>query len=87
MFEAATPRPSGRAPSAAHWPSLRSCVPATAHCTYFNSGWSGPLPSPVVEAVESRLRREWREGPTTEAVQDELQALRERLRAQLAALI
>ena len=80
-------RAGARAPSEAHWSAFRSRIPATSHCIYFNSGWSGPLPSPVVEAVEGRLRREWREGPTAQAVQDELLALRERVRAQFAALI
>ena len=65
-------RAEARAPHQAHWPAFRSRIPATSSCIYFNSGWSGPLPSPVVEAVEGHLRREWREGPTTQAVQDEL---------------
>ena len=58
MSDTETSRAEAWSPSEAHWPAFRSRIPATSSRIYFNSGWSGPLPSPVVEAVEGRLRRE-----------------------------
>lgn len=76
---------SGRDPP--HWQRLRAQIPVTRRFAYFNSGWSGPLPLPVVEAIERALHLEQDEGPTSRAAfQEHLdQALR--LRHRLAALV
>lgn len=47
---------------------LRSRIPACAETIYMNTGWSGPSPTSVVDAVKERLELEARMGPTTPPV-------------------
>ena len=35
---------------------IRSQIPTVDKMTYLNTGWSGPSPTYVVEAIEERLR-------------------------------
>ena len=68
-------------------PSIRSSLPLTDRVAYLNSGWSGPLPTPVRQAMERELRRDADEGATVRTV---LQARRELdigLRSQIAAAV
>ncbi len=44
---------------------LRSEIPAVQRMTYLNTGWSGPSPVSVVEAVQRRLEYESYNGPTS----------------------
>ena len=74
-------------PPADHWRRLRAQIPAASHLAYLNAGWSGPLPHPVVEAIERRLRHELERGPTTRAVFQEQLDLTLQLRQRIAALV
>ena len=47
---------------------VREQIPACQRMTYLNSGWSGPVPKGVVEAVKDRLEYESYEGPTSPPV-------------------
>ena len=47
---------------------VREQIPACQRMTYLNSGWSGPVPTGVVQAVEDRLEYESYEGPTSPPV-------------------
>jgi L-cysteine/cystine lyase len=57
------------------WAWLREQMPVTREWAYMNSGWSGPLSRPVVEAMQRRLDLEYQLGPTTRAVMDDRMAL------------
>src|SRR5579872_2059156 len=37
---------------------LRLQIPATSHVHYFNAGWAGPTPQPVIGAIEQQLQLE-----------------------------
>ncbi|MCC6237234.1 MAG: aminotransferase class V-fold PLP-dependent enzyme, partial [Dehalococcoidia bacterium] len=37
------------------WQWVREQMPVTREFAYMNSGWSGPLSTPVVEAMQRRL--------------------------------
>lgn len=47
---------------------IRAQIPAVQRCTYLNTGWSGPLPQAVTDAVQQVLALELRDGPTTPPV-------------------
>src|SRR5207248_1634763 len=53
---------------------------------YMNSGFAGPMPSPVVDAIERRLREESEQGPTSPEVQAAGRQLAERAREAVAGL-
>lgn len=69
--------------------ALRAQLPITARVAYFNTGWSGPLPDPVADAMRARLHIEAERGPASrEAFVEYLeltQALRERLATTVGA--
>ena len=44
---------------------IRSRIPATGAMTYLNTGWAGPTPVPVMEAITTRLQYEGHNGPTS----------------------
>ena len=44
---------------------VRSRIPATGAMTYLNTGWAGPTPTPVMEAITTRLQYEGHNGPTS----------------------
>jgi L-cysteine/cystine lyase len=50
--------------------ALRKKIPTTQDMTYLNTGWSGPSPASVVEAIKERLDYESYNGPTTPEVMD-----------------
>ena len=47
---------------------LREQIPACRRLTYVNTGWSGPSPLRVTQAIKDRLDYEMNDGPTTEQV-------------------
>ena len=49
---------------------LRDEIPALANLTYLNTGWSGPPPRRVAQALKDRINLELNEGPTTPPVQE-----------------
>src|SRR5688500_10659836 len=44
---------------------LRELIPATKQVTYFNTGWAGPSPAPVVERMHQAMLRESATGPAS----------------------
>ncbi len=50
--------------------ALRKQIPTTRHMTYLNTGWSGPSPVSVIDAIEERLEYESYNGPTSPEVLD-----------------
>ena len=62
---------------------LRKDFPITERYIYFNTGWSGPSPTPVVEAVVNTLRRGASVGPASQRflteVEEEIVGLRNEL--------
>ena len=44
---------------------LRSQIPTTQRMTYLNTGWAGPSPTPVAQAIEARLEYESERGRTS----------------------
>jgi L-cysteine/cystine lyase len=73
--------------TAERWTWLREQMPVMKQLTYLNSGWSGPLSYPVVEAMQRRLTLELERGPTTREVQDDRLALTAKLRERVAEMI
>lgn len=71
----------------ARWAWLREQTPVLRHYTYLNTGWSGPLSLPVVEAMRERLDLELEHGPTTRLVMEDRMALGARLRELTARLL
>jgi len=65
---------------------IRSEIPTVGMMTYLNTGWSGPSPTYVVEAIEKRLRYESYSGPTTTEVLETGIAIRNRSKEAVAKL-
>lgn len=65
---------------------IRSEIPTLGKMTYLNTGWSGPSPTFVVEAIERRLRYESYNGPTTPEVRESGDLIRTRSREAVATL-
>jgi L-cysteine/cystine lyase len=66
---------------------VRSQIPACQAAIYLNSGFAGPPPTPVVEAIQDRLREESEQGPTSPAVQAAGRQLAQRAREAVAGLL
>ena len=65
---------------------LREQIPVCQRMVYMNTGWSGPSPRPVVEAIKGWLDYEMEQGPTSPAVYEsgrEIQAKAKEAVAQL----
>ena len=67
--------------------ALRNQIPATRNVVYMNTGWSGPSPTPVVEAIARRLEEESALGPASPTVLASGRELRQELRESLAAFL
>ena len=50
---------------------LRDEIPVLANATYLNTGWSGPPPLRVAQALKDRIDLELYEGPTSRPVQEQ----------------
>ena len=57
--------------------TIRAEIPAVAKMVYLTTGWSGPSPTYVVEAIEERLRYESYNGPTSPEVLESGRQIRE----------
>ena len=66
---------------------IRSQIPACQRMVYMNTGWSGPSPRCVVEAVEERLEYESYEGPTSRPVYESGNAIQQKVREAVASLL
>ncbi len=67
--------------------SLREKIPACLRTIYMNTGWSGPSPTPVVEAVKERLEYESYQGPTCQEVLDSAEELFFNTKEKVAGLL
>ena len=67
--------------------SIREQIPATKNAIYLNTGWSGPSPRSVVEAIKTRLDYESEEGPTTRPVYDSGKAIQAQAKEAVASLL
>ena len=67
--------------------SLRRDIPATQQLVYMNTGWSGPSPRSVVEAIKDRLEYESYEGPTARPVLESRRLLGQKAREAIAGLL
>ena len=66
---------------------IREQIPACQKITYLNSGWSGPVPTGVVEAVKDRLEYESYEGPTSPPVYQSGREVQQGARNAVASLL
>lgn len=66
---------------------FRKDFPITEECMYFNSGWAGPSPTPVVEAIAETLRREASLGPASKRFLSEVEEQIAGLRNDLGDLL
>ena len=67
--------------------ALRAQIPATGRLIYMNSGWAGPSPRGVVEAVTRALELECFGGPTAPPLLEERMELERRARRAVAELL
>lgn len=67
--------------------AARDQIPATSHCIYLNTGWSGPPPLPVTQAIIDGLRRESEQGPTTRPTMEWHLEVRTQVRQAFARLL
>ena len=66
---------------------LREQIPVCQRYTYVNTGWSGPSPLSVTQAIRDRLDHEMDEGPTTPGVYESGRDIQDRARAGVARLL
>ena len=66
---------------------IRKQIPACQRMIYMNTGWSGPSPKSVVEAVKDRLEYESYEGPTTRPVYESGREVQQMARDAAASLL
>lgn len=67
--------------------ALRSEFPALERTIYLNSGWQGPPPRRVTEAIQERLRAEAESGPTSKPMYEQAVETRPRAREVGARLL
>ncbi len=67
--------------------AIRSQIPATGNVVYMNTGWSGPSPTSVVEAISRRLQEESALGPASPSVLASGREMRQEIRESLAAFL
>ena len=66
---------------------LRAQIPTTQHMTYMNTGWSGPSPTQVLDAIRTRLEHENINGPASPGVKESGDAISIQAREAVAALL
>ena len=66
---------------------LRDQIPVCQKMVYMNTGWSGPSPVPIVEAIKQRLEYEMEQGPTTRDVYESGREIQEQVRQAVAQLL
>jgi cysteine desulfurase/selenocysteine lyase len=65
----------------------RKQIPVCQNLTYLNTGWTGPSPITVVQAMKDRLDYEMEQGPMTPDVHQSGWEIREQTRVAVANLI
>ncbi len=66
---------------------VREQIPGCRSAIYMNTGWSGPSPKGVVEAMKDRLEYESYEGPTSPPVYESGRVIQQEARAAVASLL
>ena len=66
---------------------IREQIPVCRNMTYLNTGWSGPSPRSVVEAIKSRLDYEMLEGPASPEVSASGRDIQNKTRESVAELL
>ena len=66
---------------------LREQIPVCQSMVYMNTGWSGPSPVRVVEAIKERLGYEMEQGPTSPAVYESGREIQAKAREAVAQLL
>ena len=67
--------------------SLRERIPVCKRMVYMNTGWSGPSPISVVQAIKDRLDYEMEDGPTSPEVHESGRELQGKLQQAVARLL
>ena len=68
-------------------PRLREQIPVCQAMTYVNTGWSGPSPLRVVNAIKERVDYEMNQGPTSPEVYESGKEIQSRAREAVARLL
>ena len=66
---------------------LREQIPVCQRMVYMNTGWSGPSPRPVVEAIKGWLDYEMEQGPTTSEVYESGRKIQAQAKDEAALLL
>ena len=66
---------------------IREQIPVCQNMTYVNTGWSGPSPVSVVNAIKDRLDLEMNQGPTTSDVYQAGRDIQAKIKTAMAELI
>ena len=66
---------------------LREQIPAARRMVYMTTGWSGPSPAPVLDAIRNRLEYESHHGPASPEVQDSVDELSLEAKEAVASLL
>ena len=67
--------------------AARAQIPATQHGIYMNTGWSGPSPTPVIEAIKAQLELDATLGPASPGALSAQREINVTTRAEVAALL
>ena len=67
--------------------AIRQQIPVCQRLTYVNTGWSGPSPKSVVDAIKARLDWEMEDGPTTPQVQQRGREVQQEAKQAVAGLL
>ena len=66
---------------------LRDNLPVTRDMVYMNTGWSGPMPTPVLDRIRDTLQREADGGPASQRGLALTRGLQDEARESLGALL
>ena len=67
--------------------AIRTQIPALAHTAYLNTGWSGPPPTRVAQAMKDRIDQELELGPIMPEVLESGREIQSQARAAVARLL
>ena len=67
--------------------AIRARIPATRTMTYMNTGWAGPTPQPVTDAIKARLEYEADAGPTAPEVNESGKRIAQQAKEAVAGLL
>ncbi|MBM3948353.1 MAG: aminotransferase class V-fold PLP-dependent enzyme [SAR202 cluster bacterium] len=66
---------------------LRRQIPTVQKMAYFNTGWEGPSPVPVIEAIKERLEYESYNGPSSPEVLESAESIARQAKEAVAKLV